>query len=45
LDLVSQHAPEARKQVDVGQFLDDSAIRALEKEGFFKKLSDARVNQ
>jgi ABC-type nitrate/sulfonate/bicarbonate transport system substrate-binding protein len=45
LDLVSQHAPEARKQVDVGQFLDDSAIRALEKEGFFKKLADARVNQ
>ena len=45
LDLVSQRAPKARKQVDVGQFLDDNAIRALEKEGFFKKLADARVNQ
>jgi ABC-type nitrate/sulfonate/bicarbonate transport system substrate-binding protein len=45
LDLVSQHAAEAREQVDVGHFIDDSALRALEKEGFFKKLAEGRVNK
>jgi ABC-type nitrate/sulfonate/bicarbonate transport system substrate-binding protein len=42
LQLVSQHTREAREQLDVTNFLDDSAVRALEKEGFFKKLTDGQ---
>jgi len=44
LDLMGQHAPEGLDRIDVAQFVDDSAVRALEKEGFFKKLM-SRANK
>jgi ABC-type nitrate/sulfonate/bicarbonate transport system substrate-binding protein len=40
LNLVSQQNREGRDSVDVATFLDDGPVRALEKEGFFKKLTD-----
>ena len=38
LELVSQRNPEARGEIDVEQFIDESVIGELEREGFFKKL-------
>jgi NitT/TauT family transport system substrate-binding protein len=38
LDLISQRNPEARGDINVEQFIDESVIDELEKEGFFKKL-------
>jgi hypothetical protein len=34
-----QRLPQPPEQIDVGQFVDDSAFKELEKEGFFKKLT------
>jgi NitT/TauT family transport system substrate-binding protein len=45
LDLERQRLPENNKQIDVEQFLDESLVGVLEKEGFFKKLTDGRVNK
>jgi NitT/TauT family transport system substrate-binding protein len=38
LDLISQRNPEARGDINVDQFIDESVIDELEREGFFKKL-------
>lgn len=45
LGLVSQHAREAREQFDVANFLEDGTVRTLEKEGFFRKLSDNQAGK
>jgi ABC-type nitrate/sulfonate/bicarbonate transport system substrate-binding protein len=38
LELISQRNPEARGDINVEQFIDESVIDELEREGFFKKL-------
>jgi len=38
LELISQRNPEAKGDINVEQFIDESVIDELEREGFFKKL-------
>lgn len=45
LDFERERIPESRGQIDVRQSIDDSAFDELDKEGFFKKLSDARAGR
>ena len=45
LDLVSQHARDTREQFDIANVLEDGTIRTLEKEGFFKKLTDGQTGK
>jgi hypothetical protein len=42
---VSDRDREARGEINVEQFIDESLINELEREGFFKKLSDARTSK
>jgi len=45
LELVSTRDKEAKGEINVEQFIDESLIDELEREGFFKKLSDARTSK
>ena len=45
LELVSDRDREARGEINIEQFIDESLINELEREGFFKKLSDARTSK
>jgi len=44
LELV-RHGAEVKGEINLGQFLDESVIDELEREGFFKKLSDPRTTK
>ena len=44
LELV-RHGAEVKGEINLGQFLDESVIDELEREGFFKKLSEARTRK
>jgi len=45
VDLVSQHARETREQFDIASFLEEGTLRTLEKEGFFRKLTDGQTGK
>ena len=44
LELVRQGV-EVKGEINLGQFVDESVIDELEREGFFKKLSDPRTRK
>ena len=44
LELVRQGV-EVKGEINLGQFLDESVIDELEREGFFKKLSNPRTRK
>jgi len=44
LELV-RHGVEVKGEINLGQFLDESVIDELEREGFFKKLSNPRTTK
>jgi ABC-type nitrate/sulfonate/bicarbonate transport system substrate-binding protein len=45
LELVGDRDREARGEINIEQFIDERVIDELEREGFFKKLSDARTSK